>query len=161
MLAISVRVSPCRPRWNPSSAVRSTRMVPSSLRMDTSGWKVCSSEPRGPVTATREPSTTTSTLPGISMGCLPILLTSSLLPDARPHFSAEAVPRRAPARHQAAGRAHDGHAQAAHHTGQRVALGVHAPAGLGHALQPGDRPLAALAVLQHDADDRFDALALP
>src|SRR3954469_17394330 len=130
MLAISVRVSPCRPRWNPSSAVRSTRMVPSSLRMDTSGWKVCSSEPRGPDTATREPSTTTSTLPGISMGCLPILLTTPLLPDECQHLAAEAGPGGVPVGHQAPRRAHDGDAQAANHTGQPVALDVDAATGL-------------------------------
>src|SRR5262245_11585559 len=162
MLAMSVRVSPWSPRWNPSSTVRSTMIVPSSLRMATSAWNVCSSEPRGPVTATREPSTTTSTLPGISMGCLPMRLTVlPLLPDECQDLAAEAVPRRVAVGHQALRGAHDRDAEPAHHAGQPVALRVHAAAGLGHALQAGDGALAALAVLQDDMDGRLDALALP
>src|SRR5437773_11575088 len=158
MLAMRVRVRPCRARWKPSSEVRSTRTTPSARTMRTSGWNVCSRVPRGPFTDTRAPSTKTSTPPGTSMGCLPIRLIASL-PHVRQHFAAQAGSSRLAVRHQPLGRGQDGHTQAAHHPGQRVALRVHPPARLGYSLQPGDDPLPAPPVLQLDSDGLLHALA--
>src|SRR6266700_250939 len=158
MLAMRVRVRPCRARWKPSSEGRSTRTTPSSRTMRTSGWNVCSRVPRGPFTETRVPSTETSTPPGTSMGCLPILLMPS--PDVCQHFAAQAGSSRLAVRHQPLGRGQDGHPQAAHHPRQRVALRVHPPPRLGHPLQPGDDPLPAPPVLELDPDGLLHALAL-
>src|SRR5436190_22016640 len=128
MLNTRLRVRPCRPRWNPSSAERSMRRTSPSRTIAISaciGWV---SEPRGPVTVTTLPSATSTSTPlGISMGCLPILLMapSSYAPSRAPRFpspdvgddlAADPLARGLLVGHDALRRRHDRDAQAAEHT---------------------------------------------
>ncbi len=73
MLAIRVRVRPCRARDERSSSGRVTFIVPSSSRATVIGAAtVCVRVPFGPFTITCAPSRVTSTPAGTVIGSLPI-----------------------------------------------------------------------------------------
>src|SRR6266566_2870405 len=171
MFAISVRVSPCRLRWKPSSSGRSTRTTPPSLTNRMSACIVWVSEPRGPFTVTTLPSAiVTSTPLGISMGCFPIRLMLAfrsapfLVVRSSPHVGEHFAPD-TPARGVAVGHhplrgGHDGDAEAAEHAGQLVATRIDAATRPGHPAQSRDRALATPSVLQTNAECLVHSLAL-
>jgi len=74
MLAVSARVRPCTERAIRASPSRITLMAPAdaSTSIDTAGWRLCSSLPSGPSTASVRPETDAFTPFGIETGALPI-----------------------------------------------------------------------------------------
>src|SRR5512134_2324927 len=159
MFARSVRVSPWRLRWTPSSLGRSTRTTPSSWTMRISGCRRWVSVPRGPFTVTSESSPTdTSTPLGISMGCFPMRLMGS--PHVRQDLAADALAGGVAVGHDTLRGGQDGDPQPAEHARERPTARVDAASGLAHPLQAGDRALALRAVAERDAERALDALAL-
>ena len=55
--------------------------------------------------------------------------------------------------HDASRRGNDGNAEAAEHLGKLLCAGIDTQAGLGYALEAGDGLLAAVHILERDADD--------
>src|SRR5688500_14769298 len=154
MLFTSERVRPCRARFWRSSFGRSTKIVESSWRTVISPGISRSRLPWGPFTRTTRPSSVTSTPEGTGMGDLPMrLIGGSELPDETEDFAAHAGLASLSIGHEATAGGHHGDTQTTEHSGQGVGLGVHAEAGLGHALDPGDRPGAVLGVLHRDRQD--------
>src|SRR5262245_21246532 len=165
MFAISERVRPCRLRWKPSSVGRSTRTTPSSETTVISGWTRWLSSPRGPLTVTTASSPTVTWTPlGISMGCLPIRLIVRFLllplPHVREDLAADALTGGVAVGHHPVRGGHDRDAEPAEDPRQPVVTRVDPPARLAHALQAADRAFALGAVLQRDAVDALDPLAL-
>src|SRR6202012_4045615 len=78
------------------------------------------------------------------------LYSSPPLPDVGEDFPAHTVLLGLLVGHQAARRRDDRDAKPAEHTGQVVLLRVHAQAGLGDPLDPRDRALPGVAVLQRE-----------
>src|ERR1700733_13925527 len=153
MLAISVRDRPCRARTGPSSVGRVTWRTVSSLTTWIGSATVSFSSPLGPLTLTAWPSIAMSTPLGMGMGRRPMrdmLLSPFPLPDVGEDFPAYPVLLSLPVARQAGRRRDDRHAEPAEHPGQVVLLRVHAQAGLGHPLDPGDRALPGVAELQQD-----------
>src|SRR3954451_18892878 len=157
MFATSDRVRPWSARWSARSVGRETTMVSPSCAIPMSGDTACSSEPLGPLIVTRPGDVDTSTPAGTWMGRRPILLTPS--PHEREHLAADALLRGIRGGAHAGRGGDDRAAEAAQHARQAVLRRVAAAAGLGHALQPADHPLAVRAVLQLD-HEQVDGLAL-
>src|SRR5262249_51931159 len=157
MFAISERVSPWSARSSPRSVGRVTVMAPSDcsifIRVGTS-WL---SSPSGPFTMTRPGESDTLTLAGSSMGCFPIRLMA--LPDEAHDLAADALLLRRARRDEPVGRRHDRDAHSAEDARQAVLARVDTAAWLRHALEVGDDPLAAAAVLQLDHEG-IEAFAL-
>src|SRR5438270_10942238 len=149
MFAISVRVRPCSARSSPRSVGRVTVIEPSAWSIFIRAGTCCVSSPRGPLTITRPGRSETFTPLGISVGCLPIRLIRSL-PDEAHDFAADSSLFRRPRSDQPAGGRQDRHAHSAEHARPTVLARIYTAAGLGHALQVGDHPLATPAVLQLD-----------
>src|SRR5688572_12011420 len=152
MLLTSERVRPCSARFRRWSSGRSTRSVPSSWRTVISPGSSRSRLPCGPFTATRRPSTLTSTPEGTAMGERPIRLIV-----ASPHVAEDLAAHPAPPRlgvgHESlAGREH-GHAQTAEHPRELVGLCVDTKAGLRHPTDARDRACALGRVLHLDLQD--------
>src|SRR6202012_3716339 len=78
------------------------------------------------------------------------LYSSPPLPDVGEDFPAHAVLLGLLVGHQAAGRRDDRDAEPAEHAGQVVLLRVNPQTGLGDPLDPRNRALARVAVLQRD-----------
>src|SRR5919112_4378756 len=159
MLAISVRVSPCRDLARRSSLGRLTAMVPSSWATVIGGATVWIRVPLGPLTVTRRSSSATSTPAGTGMGSLPmrdmlLFAPSSSVgpgsPDVGQHFAAHALLVRLSVGEEPLARRDDRDAEAAEDLGEAVVLGVDPEAGLADAADAGDRALAVRAVLQGD-----------
>src|SRR6516165_1499310 len=152
MLAISVRDKPCSARTLPSSLGRVTRRTLSSLTTAIGSATVRLREPFGPLTLTAWPSMATSTPLGMGMGRRPMrdIVVLPSLPDVGEDFPAHTVLLGLLVGHQAARRRDDRDAEPAEHPGQVVLLGVHPKSGLGDPLDPGDRALPGVAVLQRD-----------
>ena len=72
MFATSVRVRPCAERPGLSSLLRATTTWPPSIVTVTTGRMCCCSEPFGPLTATVESFSVTSTPDGMATGSLPM-----------------------------------------------------------------------------------------
>src|SRR5437868_1813620 len=117
MLAIRLRVRPCRDRCVGSSDERSMRSWESSRTTLICGgtWRV--SSPRGPLTRTEPASTSTLTLPGTAIGIVPIrdmaVIEASVLPDVGEDFAADFQAARPRAAHDALRRGQDGGAKPA------------------------------------------------
>src|SRR5918912_3996949 len=113
MLAIRVRVSPCRALDVRSSSGRRTSTVPSSCATSIGAATEWVSWPLGPLTVTCRPSIETSTPLGTGMGILPMRDMLLLLspgprsPDVGEDFPAHALLRGLPVRQQARGRRED------------------------------------------------------
>src|SRR6476661_7125309 len=157
MLATSVRVRPCSARSWPRSVGRATVIRPSACSIFILGGTCCCRFPSGPLTMTRPGSIDTDTPAGISIGCLPIRLIS--LPDEAHDFAADSFLFGRAGRDQTRRRGQNCHAHSTEHARKAVLARVDTAAGLGHALEVGDDPLAAPAVLQLD-DQGIEALAL-
>src|SRR5215217_3359094 len=151
MLATSERVSPCRARCSPRSVGRVTTSVPSSWAIEMSRWTRSLSSPRGPATRTTSGSIETVTVAGTGMGLRPMRLMGS--PDVRHDLAAHARLAGLVAGHDAARRRHDGGAHAALDLGDLGGGHVEALARARDAPQARDHALAAVGVLQRDADD--------
>src|SRR5215471_12366867 len=151
MLAISVRDRPCSARTEPSSLGLVTLMTPSSRTTSMGSATVCVSVPLGPCTVTSRPSMATCTPLGMVTGSRPILdIAAPPLPDVGEDFPAHSALLGLLVGHQAAGRRDNRDAEPAEHPGQVVLLRVHPETGLGDPLDPGDRALTRVAVLQRD-----------
>src|SRR5688500_8542219 len=130
MLAIRLRVSPCRARCSPRSDGRLTRISP--FCFSTPVWRETrsSSWPFGPCTFPGSGSVVISTPSGTRMGCLPMRLTFASLPDLRHQLAADALAARVVAGHHAPRGGHAGGAHAALHLRHLVRGDVAAPARL-------------------------------
>src|SRR4051812_37345249 len=109
------------------------------------------SAPRGPLTWTTSGSMATVTESGTGMGLRPMRLMRS--PDVGDDLAADARLAGLVAGHHAARGGHDGGAHAALDLRDLAGGHVVALARARDALEPGDRALAALGVLQLDADE--------
>src|SRR5216117_3523114 len=158
MFATSERVRPCRARSSPRSVGRLTRSCPSSFSIRIRAGKFWVSSPSGPFTVTRPGSTATLTPSGISIGCLPIRLIR-FSPDEADDLAAHASLLRGLARDQAARGGEDRRAHPSEDPRQAVLPSVHAPPGLGDALQVGDDALPVPTELEVDRE-RVEALAV-
>src|SRR5512134_634678 len=148
MLAIRLRVSPCRARCSPRSEGRVTTIVPSSrstlMSRATRSW----SSPLGPFTRTSSGSIVISTPSGTVMGCLPMRLTGASLPDPRDQLAADAGAARVVTGHDTTGGGHDRRPHPALHLRDAPGVDVAAPARLGQALHAGDNGPPVLGVLE-------------
>src|SRR5215218_1532982 len=161
MLAIRLRVSPCRARCSPRSVGRSTVRVPSATETFMSRSKACSSSPFGPFTVTAPGWTSISTPSGISIGFLPIrLISGSQSPDVCDDLAADAALARLVAGHHAARGRHDRGPHAAEDAGDVLLRHVAAAPGAGDALHPADHRIAVLGVAQPDLDHLADPAGL-
>src|SRR4051812_29569050 len=149
MFAISVRVSPCSARSSPRSVGRATVIDPSSCVIFIRGETCCCSSPSGPLTMTRPGSMEMLTPAGTSIGFLPIRLIQ-WLPDEADDLAPHATLLRGALGDEPGRRGQDRRAHPAEDAREAVLAGVDAAARLGDALQVGDDPLAAPAVLQLD-----------
>src|SRR3954451_17012628 len=153
MFAIRLRVRPWSARWSPRSVGRVTTIWPSSCFTSISRLLRSASSPLGPFTLTSSGSMLISTPSGTVTGCFPMRLTS---PHPGDELAAHAGAARLVARHDAAGRGHEGRAHPALDLRDRAGLDVLSTAGLRHALEALDDRLAVLRVLelhaQHAAD---------
>src|SRR5687768_7507126 len=156
MLAIRVRVRPCRDLLMRSSFGRATSRAPSSPRATVMGAAtVCDRVPLGPLTVTTLSSTATSTPDGTVMGSLPIrdMLSSPpgpSSPDVGEDFPTYALLVGLSVGQQALAGRDDRDAEAAEHLGETSGLGVHTQTGLADAANSRDRALPVLAVLQRE-----------
>src|SRR5689334_2740653 len=120
MLAISVRVSPCRDLLCRSSSGRDTWIWPSlrSTVMGAATW--CERVPLGPFTVTRRSSTATSTPEGTEMGSLPMrdISPPPFSPDVGEDFPTYALLLGLAVRQQTVAGRDDRDAEAAEHLGQ-------------------------------------------
>src|SRR3954451_3687165 len=89
MLAIRLRVRPCRARCSPRLVGRSTVSTPSACSTFMSLESVWASSPFGPLTETWPGLTSTVTASGTLMGFLPIRLICS--PDVGDNLAADAL----------------------------------------------------------------------
>src|SRR2546425_6400572 len=137
MLAISVRVSPCRARFCLLSSARVTVIFPSSRAMDTFSWNVRASWPFGPFTVTMRPSSFTSTPLGITTGMRPIRLMRS--PHVRQDLATEALALRLTPGHDARGGRNDRDTHAAEYARDLGLARVHPKARLADAANPRHR----------------------
>src|SRR3954471_23729760 len=115
MLAIRLRVRPCKARCSPRSVGRVTTICPSSSRTSISRAFCSASSPLGPLTVTCWGSMATVTPSGTGMGCFPIRLIG--LPDLCHELAAHLGVARLVAGHHPAGGGDDGGAHAAQHLG--------------------------------------------
>src|SRR5436190_865925 len=151
MFATSVRVRPCSARSSPRSVGRVTTSCSSCFSIWIRTGTCCVSSPSGPFTCTRPGESATFTPAGSSIGLFPILDIALSLPDETDDLAADALLLGGAARDDSGGGGQDRRAHAAEHARHAVLARVDAPARLGHALQVGQDPLAAAAVLQmHD-----------
>src|SRR4029453_7635937 len=130
-------------RWQLSSAPWSANVMP--------GGTGVVSLPLGPCTSTVPSLIWILTSLGTAMTLRPTRDMSVLLPDVAEDLAAHALAGGGLAGHQAAGGGEDVDAQAAVHAGDLVLAAVDAAAGPSHALQVGDDPLHAGAVLEEHA----------
>src|SRR2546425_6273842 len=137
MLAISVRVSPCRARFCLLSSARVTVIFPSSRAMDTFSWNVRASWPFGPFTVTMRPSSFTSTPLGITTGMRPMRLMRS--PHVRQDLATEALALRLTPGHDARGGRNDRDTHAAEYARDLGLARVHPKARLADAANPRHR----------------------
>src|SRR5262245_2851906 len=151
MLATSVRESPCSERCGPRSVGRVTTIEPCSWATRMGSTTVWRSSPLGPFTSTRWPVMVTDTPSGMGIGARPMRLIAPPLPDGADHLAADAAAASLLAGQEALRGRDDGHAHAAEHLGQRVAVDVDAAPGLGDALQARDHAAPVAVVLEaHD-----------
>src|SRR3954454_6171294 len=151
MFATRERVSPCKARCSPRSVGRVTTSRPSSCETVMSRCTRSLSAPRGPLTWTTSGSIATVTESGTGMGLRPMRLMRS--PHVGDDLAADTRLAGLVAGHHAARRGHDGGAHAALDLRDLGGGHVVALAGARDALEPGDRALAALGVLQVDPDE--------
>src|SRR6188768_1917311 len=137
MLAIKLRVSPCRARCSPRLVGRSTVSAPSACSTFISLESTCASSPFGPLTATRPGLTSTLTASGTVIGFLPIRLISCS-PDVGDNLAADALCLGFVAGHDADRGADDCRAGAAEHARDLVVVDVATAAGARDPLQAGD-----------------------
>src|SRR5262245_57025818 len=150
-LLASARASPWKARCCRSSFVRTqVSSAPCSENEMPGGTGVCSL-PLGPCTSTVPSLIWIFTSLGTGMTLRPTRDMSALLPDVAEDLAAHALAGRRLAGHQAAGGGEDVDAQAPVHAGDLVLAAVDAAAGTADALQVGDDPLHAGAVLEEDA----------
>src|SRR3954447_16158208 len=151
MLAIRLRVRPCRARCSPRLVGRSTVRTPSDCSTFISTESAWANSPLGPFTATRPGPTSTVTASGTGMGFLPIRL-MIWSPDVGDDLAADALRLRFVACHHAYRGADDRRAGAAVHAGDLLVVDVAAAARARDALQAGDHRAAVLGVLEADLD---------
>src|SRR5579875_1770173 len=151
MLAMRVRVRPCRALLSPSSFGRLTSSWPSACSMVIGSTMVCISSPLGPLTCTVRPSTRTSTPEGTGIGSFPIrLMSANPSPDVGEDFPAHALLGALLVGAQTAGGGDDRDAEAAEHARQVGGLRVHPQTGLADPPDSRDRALPVRPVLQGD-----------
>src|SRR4051794_13329325 len=161
MLAMRERVRPCSARCFCSSDGRFTFTTPFSTATSISGCSLRDSSPFGPFTVIALPSTVTVTPLGTGTGRLPIRdIVVGSLPDEGEELATGVGATRLRVRHQAARRAHDGHAETVSNAGNVPDANVLAEARARNALELTDDRLAALGVLQNDAQHRPTILGL-
>src|SRR3989454_5926938 len=124
MFATKVRVRPCSALWYASSDGRRTTTVLSSTAIVRSRWIVRLISPFGPLTVIFRPSTWAVTPWGSGTGRLPIRDIGGLLPDHREQLAAHVGGARFAVRHDALGRAEDGHPQPVLHARDLARLHV-------------------------------------
>src|SRR5437899_4619204 len=158
MLAISVRVRPCRARSSPRSVGRLTRIWSSTW----STWRRAGmswlSSPSGPLTITRPATIETPTPSGSWMGLFPIRLIPRS-PDEADHLAADTFLLGGTARDHSGRGGQDRGAHPAEHARQAVRARVDAAAGLGDPLEDGGHALSVLSELELD-HERVGPLAL-
>src|SRR4029078_10898525 len=147
MLAIRLRVRPCRARCSPRSVGRSTVRVPSSIATFMSRFTSWLSSPFGPLTLTAPGLTSISTPSGISIGFLPILLIGGS-PDVRDDLAtAASLARLLAGLHAARGRQDRG-AHPAEDAWHVILGDVAAPTGARDALHAADHGIALLRIAE-------------
>src|SRR5918992_2152778 len=104
--------------------------------------------PRGPFTRTTSGSIETVTLSGTGMGCFPMRLMRS--PDVGHDLAADSSAAGVVTSHDAGGGGDDRGPHAAQHLGDVVGADVPPPPGTGDALEPRDRGVAPVRVLELD-----------
>src|SRR2546430_1631515 len=157
MLAIRLRVRPCKARLWRSSSPRAIWMTLalSSCVTFIAGCGASSSLPFGPSTLTLPSASWIFTPLGTGTGCLPIrdMANSTSLPNGAEQLAAEPLCPRLAVTHNAFARAQDGNAEAIEH-GPEVLVALVEPApGRAGAIQPPQHALAFRAVLQIDPED--------
>src|SRR5438067_490279 len=135
MLAIRLRVRPCRARFWRSSSGRVTRMTLAAVSYSTLMLR-CGrtlSLPSGPSTRTSPSSRATLTLAGTGTGCLPIrdIFRPLTLPNRAEELAAQPLGAGLAVAHDALARAQDADAQAVQHRAQLGGAAVQAAARLG------------------------------
>src|SRR5437879_11905685 len=124
MFATKVRVRPCSALWYAAVDGRRTTTVLSSTAIVRSRWIVRLISPFGPLTVIFRPSTWAVTPWGSGTGRLPIRDIGGLLPDHREQLAAHVGGARFAVRHDALGRAEDGHPQPVLHARDLARLHV-------------------------------------
>src|SRR5690625_2339013 len=158
MLAIKLRVRPCKARCFGWSEGRETTICSSSTAICMSSGSRWDSSPFPPLTCSILSSSFTSTPAGIGIGCLPIRDTTATslrpLPYVADDFAAYSLLSCLAVAHDALGRRHHRHAQPAEDARNLIPSCIHPSAGLADSFQSRNDPLAIRAVLQiqtHDA----------
>src|SRR5262245_48932134 len=130
MLAIRLRVRPCRARCSPRSVGRETTTVPFSCSTFIAAESVWLSSPLGPLTSTRPGAISTVTASGTAIGFLPIrLISSSRSPHVGDDLAADALLLRFVPGHHAGRGADDRRAGAAVDPRHLLVVDVAAAAG--------------------------------
>src|SRR6266542_3094968 len=165
MLAIRLRVRPCRARfWRSSSGRVTLTVLPaSSYSMRMFAWTGTSSLPLGPSTKTLPSATRTLTPAGTAIGCLPMRDIAG--PPRSIHgaeqLAADALGAGTAVAHDAIAGAQDGDAEAVEHRPQLGALAVQPAAGPAGPVDGADDALPFGAVLQEDAQHRLGGQRRP
>src|SRR5215211_63847 len=155
MLAMSDRVRPCSARWCCSSDGRPTFTVPFSTCTCMSGCSFRDSSPFGPFTVIALPLTVTVTPLGTATGRFPIRdMDEGSLPDEGEELATGVGAARLRVRHEAARRAHNGHAEAIPHARNVPDADVLAKPRARHPLELANHGLAALGILEDHAQHR-------
>src|SRR5262245_24957336 len=145
--------------WRSSSRRVHVSSAPESANLIPGGTGVCSL-PFGPWTSSIDSPSFTLTPLGTSIFLFPTRDMSSSSPHVAEDLAAHALPRRRAAGHDPAGRGEDVDAESPVHAGNLVLAAVDPAAGTAHALEVGDHPLHARAVLQEDADPALPPFGL-
>src|SRR6187399_1865402 len=151
MLAIKLRVSPCRARCSPRLVGRSTVSTPSACSTFISLDSAWPSSPFGPLTAIWPGLTSTVTASGTVIGFLPIRLISCS-PDVGDDLAADALCLGFVAGHDANRGADDRRPGTAVDARNLVVIDVTATAGARNSFQAGDHGTTILRVLEADLD---------
>src|SRR6476469_425694 len=159
MLAIRLRVSPCRARCSPRLVGRSTVSTPSACSTFISLESTWASSPFGPLTATWPGLSSTVTASGTVIGFLPIRLISCS-PDVGDYLAADALCLGFVTGHDADRGADDRRAGAAEDARDLFVVDAAAATGARDPLQAGDHGATILRVLEADLDLLADASRL-